>query len=535
MQTQLEPKWSKLFLRTGLIASISVLTACGSSGGTKSEPPTASSSASSVASSSSTSSDASSSIASSASSSSVSSGVASSSSEAGGCAPDVAATIGTTTTRLEAEHYSSCSEQSKTTEADDALSGGLAISDTGSSLDYRVDVQTSGLYTVTYRARASNSSSRWALAAGGQTISNSEVELAASEAPEWQDVSTAAVYLTDGPQTIALNFAQAGAALDYLELHYDEPTQYTPHEAVAQMGIGINLGNTLDAYPNEGDWAPAAQESYLIAFADAGFGHVRIPATWDNHTATSEPYAVDTSRMDRTEQVVDWALAQGYYVVLNAHHEIWLKQDYQNAANRERFDAIWTQIAERFAHKSARLVFEILNEPNGMTPAQSNDLNPRILDIIRANNPDRLVVIAGSGYTPVDTLADIELPADNKLIANFHSYDPWEFAGQCTRGWGTTADKNELESVYQTASTWAQTNEVPVTVNEFGAAHEDYEHPENICNQADRLEYLRAHVNFATQYGIAATVWDDNGSFGVYNREQGSWGPEKDILVAPNP
>lgn len=521
--------WNNLLLNAGFIASVSVLTACGGSSSDDGNPtpPATSSSASSSSSSSS------SSLSSSVSSSSASS--ASSSSQSSGCAQDTATVISTTTTRIEAEQYSLCDEQNKTTEADDSLSGGLAISDTGSVLNYSVKVQTSGLYTLTYRARATDSDSGWQLQANGQSLANSAVQLPASDAPSWQDVNSTAVYLSDGPQTLTLHFTAPGAALDYVELHYDEPSHYTPHDAVAEMGIGINLGNTLDAYPNEGDWAPAAQQSYLAAYAEAGFNHVRIPVTWDSHTAASAPYAVSAARMDRTEQVVDWALAQGYHVVLNAHHEIWLKQDYKNAAKRARFDAIWQQIAERFQHKSARLSFEILNEPNGMTAAQSNDLNPRILDIIRANNPDRLVVIAGSGFTPVNTLADIELPDDRQLIANFHSYDPWPFAGQCVRGWGTSADKAELENVYRTARNWAQANGVPVTVNEFGAAHYDHEKPHNICEQADRLSYLRAHVNFATQYGIAATVWDDNESFGIYNRQQDSWGPEKDILVAPNP
>ncbi|WP_049722659.1 cellulase family glycosylhydrolase [Gilvimarinus polysaccharolyticus] len=519
--------WSNLFLRAGLIASISTLVACGSSGGTQTAPPSTSSSASSSSSSSVLSSVVSSSVSSSASSSS--------SSNSSGCAQDVATLIGTNTSRIEAEDYSLCDEQTKTTESGDSLSAGLAISDTGASLSYLVDIQTSGLYTISYQVRASANGSVWSLTTDNRPLTDSTLELAASDAPMWQEISTTALYLSDGPQTLTLNFAQADTALDYLELRYAEPTQYTPHEAVAQMGIGINLGNTLDAYPNEGDWAPVAQEAHLVAFADAGFNHVRIPATWDNHTATSAPYAVNASRMDRTEQVVDWALAQGYHVVLNAHHEIWLKQDYANAAKRARFDAIWKQIAERFKNKSARLSFEILNEPNGMTAAQSNDLNPRILNIIRVSNPNRLVVIAGSGFTPINTLADIELPNDSQLIANFHSYDPWPFAGQCVRGWSTSADKAELEKVYQTARDWAQTNGVPVTVNEFGAAHYDHQNPENICAEADRLAYLREHVNLATEYGIAATVWDDNGSFGVYDREQESWGPEKDILVAPNP
>ncbi|MDO3380936.1 cellulase family glycosylhydrolase [Gilvimarinus algae] len=413
--------------------------------------------------------------------------------------------------------------------ADSSFSGGFALYDTeaGEYTQYQIMVARSGLYRIHYQARGTGA---WTLSSEGKVLA----ENSAGGSSDWQTLSSAPVYLTDGLQTLRLSFTAAGAELDYLELSYDEPLTHDPHSAVDNMGIGINLGNTLDAYPNEGDWAPAAQQVYFKAFKEAGFAHVRIPATWDDHTAETPPYAVDEARMDRTEQIVDWALAQGYFVMLNAHHEIWLKEDYQSPATRERFDAIWQQISERFANKSARLVLEILNEPVGMSMEQVNDLNPRILGIIREHNPDRLVVISSNDYTPVSGLAGIDLPADEQLIGNFHSYDPWAFAGQCTRRWGSDADKEELRAIYQTASNWASTQGLPVMVNEFGAAHYDYNQPENVCNPDDRLAYLREHVNLATEFGVAASVWDDAGSFGIYNRAEDTWGPAKDILVAPN-
>ena len=39
-------------------------------------------------------------------------------------------------------------------------------------------------------------------------------------------------------------------------------TPTTPAEMQKKMGIGINLGNTLDA-PTEGAWAPKAEESFF--------------------------------------------------------------------------------------------------------------------------------------------------------------------------------------------------------------------------------------------------------------------------------
>lgn len=315
-----------------------------------------------------------------------------------------------------------------------------------------------------------------------------------------------------------------------------DPTPVDAGTAVSAMGIGINLGNTLDA-PNEGEWALEAEERYLVDFKSSGFSHVRIPVTWHNHVANEPPYTIDTAWLNRVEQVVDWALAQNLYVILNAHHESWLKNAYANQLNQNRFDRIWIQVADKFKHHSNKLIFEILNEPHGMSMADINKQNVRTLEIIRNVNPTRLVVYSGNGYTPVDSMLEAAIPAQNDdyLIANFHSYDPWPFAGQCLQTWGSEQDKLALEQIYQRANTWSQTHSIPVTVNEFGSAKYDFTAPENVCDLNDRLEYLKSHVAYSHKYGIAATFWDDGGSFSTYDRAQGLWGPEMSILVTQQP
>jgi endoglucanase len=316
---------------------------------------------------------------------------------------------------------------------------------------------------------------------------------------------------------------------------FELPDEISPAMAVAEMKVGINLGNTLDA-PNEGDWALPAQESFMAAFKNAGFKHVRIPVTWQEHVGQSAPYEIDADFLARVEEIVDWALAQDLYVILNAHHEGWLKNDYSSASNQSRFDNIWTAVAAHFKNKPAKLMYEMLNEPNGMTMANVNELNKRVLDIIRAENPNRLVVFSGNGFTPVDSLLGAEIPnvSDKFLIGNFHSYDPWGFAGQCQQSWGTDADRVALRDIYIRASDWAVVNQIPVMVNEFGAAKYDFTQPENICDLTERLDYLAEHVSLMSEFGVAGSFWDDGGSFSSYDRANNSWGPEKDVLVAEN-
>jgi endoglucanase len=316
---------------------------------------------------------------------------------------------------------------------------------------------------------------------------------------------------------------------------YSLTDEISPQQAVAEMAIGINLGNTLDA-PHEGDWALPAKESYIIAFKEAGFKHIRLPVTWHEHTQLEPPYEIDSVFLARVEEVLDWALAQDLYVILNAHHESWFKENYQNQNNKNRLDSIWIKIAAHFKEKPAKLMFELLNEPNGMTVEEVNEANKRILSIIRNESPNRLAIFSGHGFTPIDSLLETEIPdvQDKFLIGNFHSYDPWEFAGQCQKSWGTNEDKSNLRQIYQRASDWATINQIPVMVNEFGAAKFDFTQPENVCDLSERLAYLSHHVSLASEFGIAGSFWDDGGSFSTYDRTNNTWGPEKDILVAEN-
>jgi endoglucanase len=64
------------------------------------------------------------------------------------------------------------------------------------------------------------------------------------------------------------------------------------------MNRGINLGNTLDA-PEEGAWAPKAEEWMFDEFQKQGFKTVRVPVCWNKHTATAAPFDVDHTFMAR--------------------------------------------------------------------------------------------------------------------------------------------------------------------------------------------------------------------------------------------
>ena len=76
-------------------------------------------------------------------------------------------------------------------------------------------------------------------------------------------------------------------------------------------------------------------------------------------------YTINPAWMDRVQQVVDWSLEEGLYVMINVHHDSWMwvsKMPTDHDAVLAQFNAIWTQVADRFKNHSDKLMFESINE-----------------------------------------------------------------------------------------------------------------------------------------------------------------------------
>ncbi|OQA96681.1 MAG: Endoglucanase H precursor [Bacteroidetes bacterium ADurb.Bin217] len=309
--------------------------------------------------------------------------------------------------------------------------------------------------------------------------------------------------------------------------------QNTPFEVLPYIMRGINLGNTFETDSIEGHWKEEdpvewkdngpAQEYYFDAYKQAGFTCVRIPVTWHTRTLSEIPYTIDENWLLRVEEVVDWAIERNMYVILNAHHETWLKENYDNALYRERFDSIWSQIATHFKDKSELLLFEIINEPLGMTVSEVDDLNARILQIMRKSNPTRIVLFSGNKWANVDELRAAAIPQDSYIMGYYHSYEPWSFAGEGNGTWGTTTDISAMISRIAKGKDWVNQHNIPLIISEFGT--------DTLCDYNSRMLFYAYYVEEAYKQNIACAVWDDGGTFNVYRRNQQTWHDTKEILI----
>jgi aryl-phospho-beta-D-glucosidase BglC (GH1 family) len=312
--------------------------------------------------------------------------------------------------------------------------------------------------------------------------------------------------------------------------------QLTPQDAISQMARGINIGNTMEP-PNEGGWNNGSlQEYYFDDYKNAGFTCVRIPITWDGHTSVTSPYTIDSAWLARVEQVVDWGLSRDLIIIINAHHESWIKDTRTYESLKPRLDSIWSQISVRFKDKSEKLIFEMINEPTtleleniqkALSLSQVNELNSRILGIIRKTNPTRNVIFSGNRWSNADELVLAAIPVDNYLIGYYHSYDPYPFGltGQGT--YGSNADIAATTAKFTTVKNWSVSNNIPVLLGEFGY--------QKLCAYNSRMLAYATVVRKAIENNIALAAWDDGGDFPLYIRATGKWSEIKDILIYTYP
>ncbi|MDR0326443.1 MAG: glycoside hydrolase family 5 protein [Oscillospiraceae bacterium] len=316
-----------------------------------------------------------------------------------------------------------------------------------------------------------------------------------------------------------------------------EMRDITTMELTHEMGIGVNLGNTMEAIGGERAWgSPPVTEQMITGYANAGFKSVRIPVAWSQQME-EDGYIIYTDRMDRVQQIVDWTLDNGMIALINIHWDGGWWEDFPADKDRcmAKYKAIWTQISERFKDYGDTLIFESANEELGWDSLWNrwggsangkaeyyglvNEINQIFVDLVRAsggNNDRRHLLIAGP-VTDVDLTCDpmFEMPSDpqNRCAVSVHYYTPSTFAileqdaswGKMRDSWGTDADFAELNRLMDKVKTTFIDKGVPVIVGEFGAERKN--------KQPGMVHlYINSVCEAIYTRGMVPMLWDTPGS-----------------------
>ncbi|KAH7116443.1 putative extracellular endoglucanase [Dactylonectria macrodidyma] len=285
---------------------------------------------------------------------------------------------------------------------------------------------------------------------------------------------------------------------------------------------GWNLGNTLDAFPNEDSWnnVPVV-ESVFDGVKGFGFRSVRLPVTWAYHfvgatnQGESPSWTVDPAWLQRVSDVVDMVTARDLYTIVNVHHDSALWADLSvTGANytmiEEKFYRLWYQIGQKLACKSSLLAFEPINEPRGESAehaAELHKLNDIFLQAINdagGFNPQRVVTLSGPGQDIIRTSLWFEKPDPkypNPYALQVHYYGPYDFTSAAWGRtiWGSEEDKAILKSDFSQLR--GNFSDIPIVLGEWLVSPIHSE-------PAARWKYYDFISRLCLEYGLSPIIWD---------------------------
>ena len=321
------------------------------------------------------------------------------------------------------------------------------------------------------------------------------------------------------------------------------------NDAVKNMKVGWNLGNTLDAHNgqrvtdpkvSETMWGqPVTSPELMQMMKEVGFGAIRVPVTWYPHMDSNNK--VDAAWMKRVHEIVDYVISTGMYCILNVHHDTgadsnntksWLKAD-QTVYNQQkaRYEYLWQQIAEEFKDYGERLLFESYNEmldtydswcfasfatssryDASVATSAYNAINSyaqSFVNTVRAtggNNAKRNLIVntygacngAGTWNSHLlDPLKQMKLPTDiteGHIIFQVHAYPGVE---------NLSSAMSEVNQIFRDLNTYLVQKGAPVIIGEWGTSNgNDYND-----RRSNVLSFAKYFVEQAKAYNYAPFFW----------------------------
>lgn len=341
----------------------------------------------------------------------------------------------------------------------------------------------------------------------------------------------------------------------------DTAKTLTASEVAKNMGIGLNLGNTMEAYeatnceketyewiPTVGSNTPTDYETcwgalvttqeIIDGIKSEGFGTVRIPVFWGNMMANDGTYTINADYIARVKEIVDFCQNAGLYTVINIHHfdEFIIRRNSLDDCEKI-FTSLWTQIAEYFKDYPETVIFEGFNEylggsqfnDSGELVEQSdseafqmtNTLNQAFVSAVRAtggNNAERVLIVSGY-WTNIDktTTDSFKMPTDtvkDRLMVSVHYVDNAMY-------WSNSIGNSKWISYIDSQCTLlkkAFTDKgIPVFLGETSAGYPSERFASN-AEYTNSSECVGIVLDKLMENGFVPVIWDTSDNF--YSRSQ---------------
>ena len=338
----------------------------------------------------------------------------------------------------------------------------------------------------------------------------------------------------------------------------EENSKTESQKYVEAMGKGWNLGNSFDGFDSdlgkedqgEEAWGnPVVTRELIKEIKEKGYDSIRIPFTaYRRYSEVDGKYVINQEWLDRYKEVVNWAVEEGLYVMINLHHDSWIwLADWngdKNAVEYKMYVDLWEQLADEFKDIDEKVCFETINEPrfNADGDISKQDrldmLNLAAYDVIRnsgGKNDTRMIVMptmdTNHGLENSEPLKELITNLhDENIIATVHYYSEWVFSANLGKtgfdeplfDWSNeyTARK-AADEMFDIVSNTFMENGIGVVIGEWGLLGYD---AGNECNQlGEELKYYD-YINYlANENDISIMFWDNGSGIDRLDKEYYSW------------
>ncbi len=280
---------------------------------------------------------------------------------------------------------------------------------------------------------------------------------------------------------------------------------YTPTSDSPQM-FGVNLAGA--EFAGHAFWQndPAVWQYYK----DKGLTLVRLPIKWHRiQSSLSQP--VSFTKLD---ECIAQATAHGMKVIIDMHDYA----DYggagkigSSAVPVSAFVNLWTQIAEHYKNNDTIYGYDLMNEPQGISPELWADAAQQAVIAIRKIDAKRYILVEGMGAsnaqhfrsdsTSSNRFLDIRDPI-GRLVYSAHSY--WDYQGIGGDGIYQSNDVPHPQIGVNHVRPFVEwlKNERPYAFGNIG----EFAVPNNY-HQAGWNEALGNFLQYLRDNGLSSTYW----------------------------
>jgi len=205
---------------------------------------------------------------------------------------------------------------------------------------------------------------------------------------------------------------------------------------------GVNLGGWISQFDKYDvkHFEEFITKKDIEYIASLKFDHVRVPV--DYNVLEDEDANIIESGFEYLENCRIWCEEYGLNMLIDLHEcygysfdplkkDMDRKKFFFDKDLQERFFKLWDEIAKRFGKYPNQVAFEPLNEVVLYEVYNEwNGICAEYIKRMRALAPDTYIIIGGVRYNNVLSVPLIDVPIDDKIVFNFHCYEPMVFTHQ---------------------------------------------------------------------------------------------------------